>query len=30
MTLFIWSAKTQQQRDAYLQDWRDIAGFYNS
>ncbi len=30
MTMFIWSAKAQEERDAYLQDWKDILGFYNS
>ncbi len=30
MTMFIWSAKSQEQRDAYLKDWKDIVGFYNA
>jgi len=30
MTMFIWSAETQEERDAYLQDWKDIAGFYHA
>jgi len=30
MTMFIWSAETQEEREAYLQDWKNILGFYNS
>ena len=30
MTMFIWAATTQQERDDYLQDWRDIVSSYSS
>jgi AcrR family transcriptional regulator len=30
MTMFIWSAETQEERDAYLQDWRELVSCYNA